>query len=899
MNVRKTLLSASILAALAGVAGTATAQQAAAPQATAAQPAAADQDPTDLDTIVVTGIRASLMKSLETKRNADAVVEALTAEDIGDFPNTNVAEAMAQIPGVTLDRRFGQGERVSIDGTDPSLNLTFLDGHPVAQTIWLYGENPSRGFDHTLIASEIIGRLEVYKSPEARLPEGSLGGTVLMHSRQPLDLEANTINGSVGYNYNDQASEGQPNASLLYSWKNADETFGLTIAAQHHEEQVDRQGIEVFGYVKASDLPNQVGAPADADVPNFINAAWFQQERKRDSVMLNLQSKPTDELEFQLSGLYIKESFDNYNQSMYNFLTNTPGTTDRLDVGAGGVVTSGHAGAGSNTFYDNNVRSSEVTTKGLDARASFDAGDWELSGQIGASKSKNPRMQQWFIEPVYQGGYSWDIDRGITFDDPAAARDPANWRGTDWMGNTGVFQVEAKDTYGQLDWTRNLGGGFFNQLLVGVRYNEHEENFQLNVYGGVRAGASLADVGTIGYVDILDGFGGFSPDHGRHIYVGRGNVRNWVEGSPIDFASGGDPGSHLNNTWALRQDNTAGYVQLNFANDLVRGNFGLRYVTTDIDATGYNYGGAPVLPPPAGSWQTRSSDHDFLLPSFNVVFDTGADVLFRLSGAKVIAWAPYNQMVNNTFLNDSTLTGAGGNAELEPYESYNYNASVEWYFADEAVLAATLFYKDVSNYIDQEATTERWYNSIRDNDPANWQANYANNPTTGCTADGFCDYSIQRPFNAGGAEVKGITLSYQQPFADTGFGLSANYTYADGETDAGTGMPYLSENTVNISPYYEKGPFTARVTYNWRDEYLAGGYVAGAPPAAVDDYTDVGLSLGWRFNDHYSISFDAMNLTDEEYGQYQVDASGKLDKTHPLNRYTTGRRYMASFQFKF
>ncbi|HEX7063023.1 MAG TPA: TonB-dependent receptor plug domain-containing protein, partial [Woeseiaceae bacterium] len=167
-----------------------------------AAPAYAQQDgPSqdgELDTITVLGIRGSLEQALEAKRNADAVVEALSAEDLGEFPNTNVAEAMTQIPGVAIDRRFGQGERVSIDGTDPSLNLTFLDGHPVAQSIWLFGEQPNRGFDQTQIASEIIGRIEVFKSPEARLPEGSLGGTVLMHTRRPLDLPANILTGTFG-----------------------------------------------------------------------------------------------------------------------------------------------------------------------------------------------------------------------------------------------------------------------------------------------------------------------------------------------------------------------------------------------------------------------------------------------------------------------------------------------------------------------------------------------------------------------------------------------------------------------------------------------------------------------------------------------------------------------------
>lgn len=256
-----------------------------------------DPQATDLDAVQVVGIRASLEKSLDTKRNNTGISEAITAEDIGKFPSTNVAEALSQIPGVTLDRRFGQGERVSIDGTDPSLNLSFLDGHPVAQAIWLYGEQPSRGFDYTLLAPQILGRVEILKSSEARLTEGSLGGTVLMHTRQPLDLEVNEVAASIGYSYSAQASQGKPNAALLYSWKNAADTFGIAVSAQHYEERVDRRGMEVFGYAPAGSFANAAGSvPADADVPNSINAAWFQQDRERDSAVVNLQLKPSEAL---------------------------------------------------------------------------------------------------------------------------------------------------------------------------------------------------------------------------------------------------------------------------------------------------------------------------------------------------------------------------------------------------------------------------------------------------------------------------------------------------------------------------------------------------------------------------------------------------------------------------
>lgn len=875
MNHRKSLLSAAIFSCL--VFG-AQAQETA--------------TPTDLDTVSVVGIRASLEKSLDTKRNNVTISEAITAEDIGKFPSTNVAEALSQLPGISLDRRFGQGERVSIDGTDPSLNLSFLDGHPVAQAIWLYGEQPNRGFDYTLLSPLILGRMEVIKSSEARLTEGSLGGTILMHTRQPLDMRANEVAASVGYSYSDQASEGKPNASAIYSWKNDEETFGINVAAQHYEERVDRQGMEVFGYAKASTFTNAPGVDPNADVPNSVNAAWFQQDRKRDSAVVNLQFKPTDELEFNLSGLYIKENFDNYNQSMYSFLTWNPGTVgavNQLGDVRNGVVNSGHSNASATAnsgtvIYDNNVRKSEVTTKGLDLRGAWKGESWGISGQAGQSKSENKDLAQYFIEPFYNGGFSWNLDKGITFDNPDAARNPANWGSAGgWFGNNGIFSTESKDTYAQLDFNVQFDS-IFNQLQFGVRHGKHEESFDLNVYGGVRPG-TLADVGTIGLTNIQ----GFSDGQGRHVQAGRDNVLNWVTGSPLDFANP-DPASYLNNTWALEQTNNAAYAQLNFSNGPVRGNVGLRYVDSKTDGSGFVYGGTPTLTDLDSKWQTQTKKEDFVLPSVNLVYDTANDWVFRFGASKVIAWAPYNQMVNNTFLNDTTLNGSGGNADLSPYESWNYNLSAEYYFAPQSVVAWSLFYKKIDNYIDSSAVIERQYNSIRDTSPATW-ANVVG--TNGCTADGYCDYSIQRPRNAGSGHVKGFNLSFQQPFGESGFGLTANYTYANGENNSGDPLPYQSRNSVAFSPYYEKGPINARLTYNRRDSYLAGGYVAGSAPASVDDYAELGASFGYTFNENWSLTLDAQNLLNEEYFQYLGD------KDHLASRYKSGRRYMATVHFKF
>jgi TonB-dependent receptor len=864
-STRSTLIGTAVAIALFGPSGPAQAQE--------------------LEEVVVVGIRGSLRESLETKREASAVVEALSAEDLGEFPNTNIAEAMTQVPGVAIDRRFGQGERVSIDGTDPSLNLTFLDGHPVAQSIWLYGEQPNRGFDQTQIASEIIGRIEIYKSPEARLTEGSLGGTVLMHTRRPLDLEANTFSATAGYNYSDQASEGKPSVSALYSWKDPGETWGIAIAAQHYEEQVDRQGAEIFGYQPASIFPNAVGVDPTAQVPNFVNAAWFQQTRKRDSVTANLQFQPSEALELNLSGLYIKEDFANYNQSMYNFLSLTPDEVDELDVDANGIATSGHTGPGSLVFYDNNVRASEPTTKGLDLQAAWSADGWWLSGQVGQSKADND-LKQWFIEPAFTGAFSWDIRRGITWDDSDAARVPANWRSDGFFGNHAIFETESKDTYGQADFGLQFDGPI-DELVVGVRSQKHEEDFTLNVYG-TPPGGDLEQVGTVGLTDIW----GFAPDHGQHVYAGRGNVFNWINAAPPDFDNP-DAASFLNNTYHIEQTNTSGYAQLNFGEEQrLHGNVGIRYVKAEIESTAYVLAtnDTPVLPADPDWLVTQKSDNDYVLPALNLAFDATDDIVLRFAAAKVVAWAPYNQMAPNTFLNDTTLTGSGGNADLGPYESTNYNVSAEWYFAAESVLAASLFYKDIDNFIETEAGTERQFNSISEDDPAFFQT-LVN--AGSCTADGFCDYSILRPRNAGSGDIKGINLSYQQPFGETGFGVLASYTYADGETAAGNKLPFQSENQYNISPYYEKGPLSARVTYGWRSEYLAGGFVAGAPPVSVDDYADLGLSLGWKFNDTVQLNFDAQNLLDEEYFQFFQE------KFQPANVYKTGPRYQVSVQLHF
>ncbi len=166
-----------------------------------ALPTMADQAAADgaakeqqVEVIQVRGIRASQEANLNAKRFANSIVDAVTAEDIGKFPDKNVAESLSRITGVGVSREFGEGEKITVRGASSATNRTLLNGQTVATADWFILDNPGRSFNYTMLPSALVSDLEVYKSPMASIDEGSIGGTVLLRTRRPLALEQNTVN---------------------------------------------------------------------------------------------------------------------------------------------------------------------------------------------------------------------------------------------------------------------------------------------------------------------------------------------------------------------------------------------------------------------------------------------------------------------------------------------------------------------------------------------------------------------------------------------------------------------------------------------------------------------------------------------------------------------------------
>jgi iron complex outermembrane receptor protein len=857
----------------------------------------------EVDEVVVTGIRASLQQSIETKRNADAIVDSVTAEDVGKFPNTNVAEALTMVPGVTVDRQFGQGEKVSILGTDPALNRTLLNGQTVASADWFILDSPGRTFNYALLAPQIVGRVDVYKSPEARIDEGSIGGTVIVWTRKPFDLKSPTIAGSVGYLYNDRSKKDDIQGALMASWKNSDETIGVAASVQKATDQLRRDGVETYGTMAASqwaggnpDNPVDsrnfgcTGACATtltsnltARSPNAFGTSFFEQERDRLTYTGSIQFRPNDQLELEFNYLGIKADYDNLNQSMYAFQGNTwnsLGALTGLTVENGVVSSASFVNALS--VLDVQYREAEMNSDTYDFRGKWKGDGWDLSGNIGMSKADGGTKRQVFLEFLNWANYTVDISGApgtpgqLTYTTNVQGNPAAFVTDPGWSGNLVTKPTEDEEKYAQADFGMDMDG-VIKRVQVGYKFRRHETSQQYAgiAITGVSAPATLFKASSAPG-NYLKGFGANDQMRGRFRIDGN---------AMVDYVTGGawlPPGGSLPTpsifaapeftagNWAIQEDINAAYVQADLEAGELRGNFGIRYVHTGVDSAGYVCNpGSPCSGAADWSWQSSSKKYDNFLPSVNLAYNVREDLILRFAAAQVIARPNYADMTNFFQLSDGILTGTGGNPNLDPYKSSNVNVSAEWYFQPQAILAAEFFYKDISNYILQRTAPEQYFNQSQ------------GRVTT---------YQISRPTNAGSADVKGVSVAYQQNYA-YGFGLLANYTYADGQGQDGAALPYNSKHQVNISPFYEQGPIALRATYTWRSKYFTG--VDRGDEMFVRALETLDVSGTYNITDNVSVTLAGMNLTDSEYYAYANTPA------LPRGVYRTGRKFLATLNLTF
>ncbi|WP_416306640.1 TonB-dependent receptor [Neptunicella sp. SCSIO 80796] len=282
-------------------------------------------DPNDVEVIQIQGIRGGVIAGLEVKRNSDVIVDAISAEDIGKFPDANLAEALQRIPEVSIDRDSGEGRFVTIRGLGPEFNSVLLNGRHVAST------EPTRAFSFDTIAAELVSELKVYKTQNASLSEGGLGGTVSAITARPLSYDGLQIRGSIKAGYEAEAEKTTPQGSFLISNTFADRTIGALLAVslqsrknrvyQTNSSGIRTQGTFLSSYKSAYAYVAYTNLDYDAVYrPVEISRNVKDEDRDRLGISGVLQFRPNNNLDVTLDYLYSKFKVQSTTNQVSNWI---------------------------------------------------------------------------------------------------------------------------------------------------------------------------------------------------------------------------------------------------------------------------------------------------------------------------------------------------------------------------------------------------------------------------------------------------------------------------------------------------------------------------------------------------------------------------------------------------
>lgn len=837
MKVNKTPIAAAVSLTLLSAAFAAQAQE------TEQKPA----DSTQLEQVVVTGIRASLQSAANIKKNASAVVDAVTAEDLGKLADADVGQALGRIPGISVGRDFGVGASVSIRGTDPQMTYTTLNGQSVASTGWYDQKAIDRSFNYSLLPPELIGGLEVYKTSQADLTEGGIGGTVIVRTRKPLDMDPNTgfVSVKVGKGTISK-DELNKEASVLYSFRDPAKVFGFLVSGTMEKGEYMRRGIE-----------------ADGRWNNDVTPGTFVQDRERKAVNLTLQARPIKNLDLGLNYTRLEYEADASNTTHYAFINGAGSCVEPSPVPGGLCLkTSTDASNATDTFLQTWARAAKMTSDSLSLDASFKGNGFKIDGVAGTTKADGGTSLT--SNYGYFGGNlpKWEgttdatgkqivmnpgKDMSVGLGNLPATSAPEGWA-------TARGPNKDKEDYAQVDATIDVDWGPISSLKVGARSTKH--TFHKTEYRPLlNDTVTTAPTGDLYSGTIPMGTPGWSvpkPNLDAMFDLANANVVGWIE-------SRGGYGE-------IEEKNNSLYGMLNFDMDALHGNVGLRYIRTKARASSYTYDGVTAIPGDVAAntgWSTtkvhQRASYDDVLPSLNLVYDLTPNMLARFAVAKAITRPNYDNMFiggstlgwNDTLPNNETVNF--GDVGLKPMESKQLDLGLEYYYGRGNLVSVGYFHKKVNNFITTVTRVNQQIGLI--------------SPDTGLD-----NWTVNQYVNAGGGKINGIEAQINHGF-NNGFGVVANYTYTDAKAPGTSYQDELnvftlsSKHNVNLVGYYENQVYSARLAYNWRSKYMVRetGYYSNR---MHDDYGSLDLSLGWNINKNLRLSFDAINLLKEDDVQY-------------------------------
>lgn len=839
-------------------------------------------------TVTVTGIRSSLNRARNEKKDSTQFVDAIFAEDIGKLPDTNVAESLARVSGVQLSQGIG-GEGTSITIRGSRDNVVLLNGRQVIDVAGRGGQgldtlgSTSYGI-LSIIPSELIYSLKVTKLPGADEIEGGLGGTVNIVTARPLDLKRTVMAGSLEGGYRRYGNTGNRKVSLLYSTLNEDSTFGVLANVVHTKLEVREDSFSSFlGYQPLTagfNTGNTTGVRADPNGDGVFGSRiadlryqTLEEERERLGLTTTLQWRPSAAVELLADVSYMKTTVGRDRSWLAVPISGSGADWRAVTMTPDEYIVGGTQLTRLTTNYERMELSTDLGSAAL--AASWQGERTRLSGEVAYSRSRG-RMNQWagVLTTVNRQTVSFDYAGGDIPSVSISATDlgaPATFIWTNVQENR--RPSEASDKALRLDLEHEVGWGPLTSLQMGARFNETYFDFQpsnnsvTSTPGATTPGFNTPATQTPGLLSTFS-----APN-----FLGGANVPATFLTPSVALTANGCRTFDANYNAAQRALCTpdtptalavstvtekfgAGYLKANFNARLgtarLEGNAGVRYVKTDLESEGftrYVRGGVGTL-----ARNAVSDSRTDVLPSVVAKLTLPNGLVLRAGAAQVIA-RPATSLLNSSFtINETTsATGAtvfsasGGNPKLKPYEVNQVDLAGEFYFGRNNFAAVNLFYKDVNTYFVRETRPEV-VEGVNGNQPIN----------------------VTRTNNAFDAKVKGIELVLQQEFdflpaAFKGLGAQISYSRIESETptvDPTTRttlpLPGLSKNNANIVLFYETPSFGVRAALTTRDRYFDS---IGTNQAGVyyDKYSSLSLSAWVDVAKGIKLRFSGSNLTNE------------------------------------
>ncbi|GFE87753.1 TonB-dependent receptor [Steroidobacter agaridevorans] len=841
--------------------------------------------PGALEEIVVTGYRSSLNASLDLKRDSIIMGDSIVAEDIGDFPDTNLAEAMARIPGVTTTRADGRGKNLTVRGLNSTFTRTTLNGMEVQAVDF---NTRDRSFDFNVFASELFTRIDVAKSTEARMEEGSLGATIDLHTARPLEMDRNTFVTSAELGQNENANKLDPRFAALLSMKNDAGTFGGALSVAYSDTHTANEshnsgrweansGAGANRWRNSASLPAEINNAYHPRFPRYFNGTKNFESLGATGA---LQWAPTDSTLLTFDALHSSFDWTSSDPALTPISLSRTTNTGRLET----TLNAYEYDASKNALLYADMSGIDIRSEGVERDNESTMNTFSLTLEqglgenvnlrilAGTSKAKSEAVETLAILEAFNQNFTYDYRNGQsnpTFTYGFDLANPANWL----ISESRYLEYFNENTYDTLkaDLSWEINDTF--KLSGGASQKEYEfdllaSNRNLSLHGSPQgvvappAGCNItqqqlavgSNLGRV-YTDwrgqsyFLADWDAFAAQLN---FPGAGSLAN-------DPCFGISPGSAGRRN--VQETDSGAYAQLDFKTEIASrrffGNVGVRYVETEVDSTG-DIATAPV---------TVTREYSDTLPSVNLGLWATDGVVVRASWAKVMARPDLADLTPGGTVDGFNRRYTAGNPGLEPFRAEAIDLAVEWYFAEEALVSLAYFGKDIESFPASVTRRVTWQSlGLPDSLLAN----------TPATPQDLFDYIAVQ--NGPGGTLEGYELQFQTPFNFgpnwiRSFGVKLNYTDISSEVRYGDTKGRLlnqSDTAYNATLWYEKAGFSGRVSYTHTGDAATRVpslfNVPGAPDAGEDITDDINLldaKVSYRFNDALSVSLDMLNLTDE------------------------------------